>query len=187
VNLALASAPTAILLFLQEEGGHSPEKFLGIPLSAWQLINLVLFLAVLIYFVAKPMSAAFRARQLEVEKRAKDAEHRRAEVDRLTREIEDRTVRLEREIEEIRRQGVKDGEAARAELVARADAEVERTRKEAQDEIARRLAEAKAELRRSAAALTAERASEILSKEITADDRRRLIDDGVDRLKQVPQ
>ena len=184
--MTLARIPIAILLFLQEEG-HAPEKFLGIPLTVWQLVNLVLFMAVLIYFVAKPMSAAFRARQLEVEKRATDAEHRRAEVDRLAREIEDRTARLEREIEEIRKQGIRDGESAKDELVARADAEVERTRKEAQEEIARRLAEAKAELRQSAAALTAERASEMLTREINADDQRRLIDDGVSRLNQAPE
>ncbi len=184
--MILAQSPTAILLFLREEG-HAPEKFLGIPLTVWQLVNLVLFLAVLIYFVAKPMSAAFRARQLEVEKRARDAEHRRAEVDRLAREIEDRTTRLEREIEEVRKQGIRDGEIAKAELVARAEAEVERTRKEAQEEIARRLAEAKAELRQSAAALTVGRASEILTREINADDRRRLIEDGVSGLKQAPR
>jgi F-type H+-transporting ATPase subunit b len=183
VNLALT---TALFLLLQEEGHHA-EKFLGIPLPVWQLLNLVLFLAVLVYFVAKPMSNAFRNRQLEVEKRTKEAEHRRAEVDRLAREIEERTVRLEREIEEIRRQGISDGESARNELVARADAEVARANREAQEEIARRLAEAKVELRRSAAALTAERAAEILKREINAEDRRRLIEDGVSRLKQAPR
>ena len=71
--------------------------------------------------------------------------------------------------------------------MTRADAEVERANREAQDEIARRLSEAKAELRRSAAALTAERAAEILKHEINAEDRRRLIDDGVNRLKQAPR
>ena len=55
--MSLTSIPTAVLLFLQEEGGHAPEKFLGIPLPVWQLVNLVGFLAVLIYFVAKPMEA----------------------------------------------------------------------------------------------------------------------------------
>jgi F-type H+-transporting ATPase subunit b len=177
---------TAILLLLQEEG-HAPEKFLGIPLTVWQFLNLVLFLAVLVYFVAKPMAAAFRNRQIEVERRTAEAEKRRVEVDRLSREIEERTARLEREIEEIRRQGLTDGERAKAELATRADDEVARASREAQDEIARRLAEAKAELRRSAAALTAERAAEILTREITAEDRRQLIEDGVSRLKQAPR
>ena len=183
MSLALS---TAALALLQEEAHHA-EKFLGIPMPIWQLLNLVLFLAVLVFFVAKPMAAAFRNRQLEVEKRTQEAEHRRAEVDRLTREIQERTVRLEREIEEIRKQGLVDGESARSELVARADEEVARAGREAQEEIGHRLAAAKAELRRSAAELTAERAEEILKREINADDRRRLIDDGVNRLKQAPR
>jgi F0F1-type ATP synthase membrane subunit b/b' len=174
--VSLASSSTAILLLLQEEG-HAAGKFLGIPLTVWQLLNLVLFLAVLIYFVAKPMSAAFRKRQLEVERRAQDAEKRRAEVDRLSGEIEQRTLRLEREIEEIRRQGLTEGESARAELAARAN--------EAQEEIARRLAEAKAELRRAAAELTAQHASEILKREVNDEDRHRILEDGAERLKQA--
>ncbi len=51
---------------------------------------------------------------------AKEAEHRRAEVDRLAREIEERTVRLEREIEEIRKQGIRPTGRARARSSRRA-------------------------------------------------------------------
>lgn len=183
--MSLAASSTAILLLLQEEG-HASDKFLGIPLTVWQILNLVLFLAVLIFLVAKPMATAFRNRQLEVERRTQEAEKRRAEVDRLSREIEQRTLRLEREIEQIRKQGLIDGESARAELATRADDEAARVGREAQEEIARRLVEAKAELQRSAAALTAERAVEVLSRAINDEDRRRLLEDGVRHLKQAP-
>lgn len=174
----------AAVLFLLEEEGHHAEKFLGIPLPIWQLVNLVLFLAVLAYFVAKPLTNAFRNRQLEIEKRTKETEHRRAEVDRFAREIEERTVRLEREIEDVRRQGVADGQVARAELLARAEQEAERVRKEASEEIDRRLAQAKTQLSRTSADLTAQSAVEILSREITDEDRHRLLEDGVDRLQR---
>ena len=175
----------AAVLFLLEEEGHHAEKFLGIPLPIWQLVNLVLFLAVLGYFVAKPLANAFRNRQLEIEKRTKETEHRRAEVDRFAREIEERTVRLEREIEDVRRQGVADGQAARAELLARAEQEAERVRREAIEEIDRRLEAAKTQLRGTAADLTTERAAEILAREINDEDRRRLLEDSVNRLKQA--
>ncbi len=67
--LALPStALSAALLFSTEEGEHA-SSFLGLPLTVWQVLNLVLFLAVLLYFVAKPMSAAFRKRQEEIEER----------------------------------------------------------------------------------------------------------------------
>jgi F-type H+-transporting ATPase subunit b len=174
----------AVLLLSSEEGEHAAEKFLGIPMTVWQLINLVLFAAVLVYFVARPLSSAFRKRQDEIEERRRQAEKQRADAQKLTAEIRERTARIERDIEEIRRQGVTEGERARAELSVRSEQEAARAIEEAQEEIGRRLEEAKTELRRAAAGLTAERAKEILSREITDEDRRRLIEDGVDRLKQ---
>ena len=173
----------AAVLFLLEEEGHHAEKFLGIPLPIWQLVNLVLFLGVLAYFVAKPLTAAFRKRQLEIEERTREAEHRRAEVERLAHEIEQRTVRLEREIEEVRRQGVAEGQSARAELEARAEQEAERVRREASGEIERRLAAARLELRQTAADLTASSAVELVSREVNDEDRRRLVLESAERVK----
>jgi len=59
--------------------------------------------------------------------------------------------------------------------------------REAQEEIERRLAEAKAQLRRTAAELTARKAEEILGREITQDDRRRMVEESVENLRQVPR
>ena len=153
----------ATLLFSAEEGEHAA-GFLGIPMAIWQIANLVLFLAVLVYFVARPMSAAFRKRQDEIEERRRQAEKQRADVDRLSADIRERTAKIEREIEEIREAAVAEGERARAELASRADDEAARAGRDAQEEIARRLAEAKAELRRTAADLTAKKAEEILGR-----------------------
>ena len=182
LSLRLPAAIPAVLFLLQGETEHAA-KFLGIPLWMWQIVNLVLFLAVLIYFVARPMAAAFRKRQLEVEQRAREAERQRADVERLSLEIRERTERLEHEIEDIRRQAVADGESARAALTQRAKEEAERVRQESGEEIERRLAAAKAQLRQAAADLTASAASEIVSREITEDDRRRFLTESVSRMK----
>lgn len=180
--MSLPLRSVALFLLLQEEG-HAPEKFLGIPLPLWQLVNLLLFLGVLAFFVARPLAAAFRSRQVEIEKRTREAEHRRAEVDRLSREIEDRTVRLEREIEEVRRQGVAEGQSARSELLARAQLEAERIRLESAEEIERRLAAARQELRNAAADLTASSAVDLVARAVTEDDRRRLLQESAVRVK----
>jgi F-type H+-transporting ATPase subunit b len=179
----LPSTPLAtFLLFSSEEGEHA-SSFLGLPLTVWQILNLVLFLAVLIYFVAKPMSAAFRKRQEEIEERRREAEKQKASVERLSTDIRERTAKLEREIEEIRKQGVAEGQAARAELTARADEEVARVGKETKEEIERRMAAAREELRRAAADLTAQSAEGILSREINDADRQRLLTESVEKLK----
>lgn len=170
------------LLLMASEAEEHAAAFLGIPLWIWQLANLVLFLGVLLYFVARPIAAMFRKRQLEVEERLREAKAMRAEATRLEADVHERMARLDVEIEEIRARAVSEGEAERAALGERANQEVERARREAEAEIGRRLAAAKLELKRTAADLTAATARDLLSAEITDDDRRRLLEESVTRL-----
>lgn len=180
---------TLLLLLASPEAAAASEeaeeaaKFLGLPMWIWQLANLVLFVAVLLYFVAKPLGAAFRKRQEQIEERRREAEKKRAAVENLASEIRSRTAAIEKEIGEIRSRGVADGQEAQRALAERAEAEAQRIRREAGEEIDRRLATARAELRNAATALTASSAKDILSREITSDDRERLLDDSVSRLE----
>lgn len=182
---------TLLLLLASPEAAAASDeaeetaKFLGLPMWIWQLANLVLFVAVLLYFVAKPLGAAFRQRQLQIEERRREAEKKRAAVENLASEIRSRTAAIEKEIAEIRSRGRADGEEAQRALATRADAESERIRREAGEEIDRRLATARAELRQAAAALTASKATEILAKEVTPEDRERLLDESVERLENT--
>jgi F0F1-type ATP synthase membrane subunit b/b' len=170
-------------LAAQEAEEHA-STFLGLPLWIWQLVNLVAFLAVLLYFVARPLAAMFRNRQLAVEERLREAKALRAEAERLGAEVHERMARLDSEIEEIRGRGVADGETERAALSEKADLEVERVRRESEQEIGRHLATARLELRRTAADLTAAAAREALSAQITDEDRRRLLQEGVSQLAE---
>ena len=175
--------PAALpLTLLAQHAEEHAEKFLGLSLWIWQLANLILFLGVLLYFVARPMAAMFRQRQLDVEKRLAEAKALREESARLGAQVKERLSRLDSEIAEIRARGHAEGETEQAALVERADREVERVRKEAEEEIGRRLAAAKQELRKTAADLTAGVARDVLSAQITDDDRRRLLDESVARL-----
>jgi F-type H+-transporting ATPase subunit b len=169
-------------LLLQETGEHGA-RLLGIPMWIWQLANLVGFLVALFYLVAKPLTKVFRDRQLAVEERLKQARERREEAARLEAQVHERMGQLEHEIAEIRARGIAEGEAARAELVARAGQEAERVKREAAEEIDRRAATALAGLERAASDLVASAAVELISREITDDDRRRLLEDGVSRLR----
>ncbi|HTO76545.1 MAG TPA: ATP synthase F0 subunit B [Thermoanaerobaculia bacterium] len=178
----LSSAPLS--LPFEEAAGHA-EKILGLPAWIWQLANLALFLAVLVYFVARPLTNAFRARQEAVEKALAEAREKRAEAARFESQIHERMSRLEREVVEIRRQGAADGESARAALDERAREEADRIRKDSEEEIVRRVAAAKAELQQVAAGLMATTAREIVAREINEEDRKRLLADGVERLKEA--
>ena len=170
------------LTLLAQEAEEHASTFLGLPLWLWQLVNLALFLAALLYFVARPLAAMFRNRQLAVEERLREAKALRAEAARLEAEVHERMARLDQEIVEIRARGLAEGETERATLSEKGDREVERVRREAGEEIGRRLAAAKQELRRTAADLTAGVAREVLAAQINDEDRRRLLEESVARL-----
>ena len=74
------------------EHGH-PSGPLGLPMWIWQLVNLVGFFALLLYFVARPVTEMFRKKQLEVEARAREARERRAAAAKLETEIHERMAR----------------------------------------------------------------------------------------------
>jgi F-type H+-transporting ATPase subunit b len=171
----------ALALVSPAEGG---ESFLGLPMWIWQLANLVAFLGVLGYFVARPLAQAFARRQQAVEERIVEARKKREEAARLETDIHERMARLDRDFAEVRARGLAEGESARAALIRKADEEAERVRREAEQEIARRLAFAKEELRRAAADLTSSAALARLTSEITDADRRRLLDEAVSELPQ---
>ena len=160
------------------------ETFLGLPMWIWQLVNLIAFLGVLGYFVARPLAQAFAARQQAVEDRILQARQKREEAARLETDIHERMARLDRDLADVRARGLAEGESARAELLRKADEEVERVRRESEQEIARRLAFAREEIRRAAADLTADAALSRIAAEITDEDRKRLLDEALSELPQ---
>ena len=157
--------------------------FVGLPLWIWQIANLALFFGLLAYFVARPLAQAFRKRQEEVAARGREAERLRAEAGRLGAEIHERLSRLDRELSDVLARGSAEGEMERAALLARADGEAERVKRESIEEIERRLSAAHDALRQAAADLVARSATEIVAREITEDDRRRLLEESVVRLE----
>ena len=173
-------------VFLLAEPAESAEGFLGVPMWIWQIANLVAFLGVLVYFVARPLTQAFRARQQAVEDRILQGRKQREEAARLETEIHERMAQLDRDLAEVRARGLAEGEEARAGLISKADEEAEKVRREAEEEIGRRLAFAKEELRRAASDLTAAGALERLSSEITEADRGRLLAEAVSSLPERP-
>ena len=173
---------SALTLLAQETAEHESGP-LGIPMWIWQFANLAGFLAALYYFVARPLTKFFRDQQLAVETRLKQAREWREEAARLEAQVHERMSQLEREIAEIRARGIAEGETARADLVARADQEAERVKREAAEEIDRRSATALAELEHAASDLVASAAIQVLSREINDDDRRRLLEESASRLQ----
>jgi F-type H+-transporting ATPase subunit b len=160
-------------------------SFLGLPVWIWKTANMVIFFGVLVWLLARPVTNYFRRRQEEIEENLKRAAREREEAARLSAEMHERLGRLETEVEEIKNRGRVDGEHEKAALIEQADRSVDRLRQEAEEEIERRLALAKADLARAGADIVAQVAREIVETSVTAEDRRRLLSEAIDRITEA--
>jgi F-type H+-transporting ATPase subunit b len=166
------------------EEAAAPEKFLGLPVELWKTVNLLLFLGMLVYFLGKPFNRYFRKRREDLDALLDKAKTDREQALTLAAEMRTRLSKLESEIVEIRARGAVDGEAEKAAQLAAAEKEAENLLRSTAEEIDRRLAAAKQELARAASTLAASGAKEILARSITDEDRKRLLDDSVQKISR---
>ena len=184
-RFVFAAALLAALPLLGAEETAVPEKFLGLPVEIWKTVNLLLFLGLLVYFLGKPFNRYFRKRREDLDEQLDKARTDREQALALAAEMRVRLSKLESEVVAIRLRGAEEGEAETAAQLAAAEKEAENLLRGAAEEIDRRLASAKQELARAASDLAADRAKEILSRSITDEDRKRLIEESVLKISRI--
>lgn len=169
-----ASAPLAPLL---SEG--AAEAFLGLPYPFWQTINLVAFLVLLVWLLRRPIAQFFGNRRKDVAETVQKAEADRSRAEALAKEIGDRLSRIEGEIEALRAHAREQAEAEEKEIAARALEEAERVATRSRAELDARVRSARNELTAYAADLAVELARDLVKKNVTPEDEKRLLAEGV--------
>ena len=171
----------AVLLFLAEEG-HEAAGFLGVPTLVWRLANLVAFLGLLWYFLKKPVAEFFGNRRTEVEKALAKAEDDRRRAESLAAELGKRLAQIDTELTNLKESARKDAEAEHAALLKQSEEDAARFLTRAAADVDNRVRAAKAELTAYAGDLAVEVAKEILAKNVTPEDEKRLVAEGVAEL-----
>lgn len=153
----------------------------------WKFINLILFLAVLTYFLRRPLSDAFRGRRENIRRElARAQEERDAAVQKLA-EVQAKLERLDVEVTAIRDRAAKEAVEERERVARATEADVKKLTEQAQREIESAGKAAKQELRRYAAEQTVSLAQEMIRKEMRPEDDARLIKVSVEELGGVAQ
>lgn len=160
-------------------------KHLGIPDFIWLPVNLTLFLYILQRYVGRPMSAFLDARREGIAEDLANARNQLEEADRLQADMKKRLSDIEGELAEIKAQAEADGAAEAERIAAQASLDEERFLKRVDDEISRREVETRARLAQDAADLTAQLARDLLSREMTDADRRRVFDRSLEAMRQL--
>lgn len=161
-----------IFALLVDEG----VRHLGIPDYIWLSLNLTAFLYILQRFIGRPMAAFLESRREGIAEELQNARRQLEEADRLQAEVSKRLADLEDEVSDMKERAAADGEAEVAKISQQTKAEEERFLRRVDAEISRREAETRDRLAHDTAELTAQLARDLLEKEMTDEDRRRVFE-----------
>lgn len=174
------TAGAAVLLV--EEGQEAARGFLGIPGLVWQLLNLGLFLFLLWYFLRKPAADFFRNRRAGVAAALAKADDDRRRAEQLAAELEARLASIETELKNLKEAARRDAEAEHAVLLEKSQADADHILTKTRADLDNRVRAARAELTAFAGDLSVDLARELLQKNVTADDEKRLLQEGIAHL-----
>jgi F-type H+-transporting ATPase subunit b len=155
------------------------DNFFGLPEVVIQTLfaaNLTLFLWLLARFAGRPMGSFLDTRRQGIGDQLEQAKTKLAEAEQLRDEVKERLGKVEQEVAQLVERADREGEAQAQQISEQAAREQQRFVKRIDDEIARRQVEARQMLAQEAADLTARLTRELLERELTEPDRRRLLD-----------
>jgi len=181
VGWALVFVCALIFAILVDNGA----KHIGIPDYIWLPVNLTLFLYILQRYIGRPMSAFLDARRQGIAEELANARTQLEEADQLQADMKKRLADIEEEIASIRERAEVEGAAEAERIAQQTGIDEERFLKRVDDEISRREVEARARLAQDTADLTAQLARDLLSRDMTDADRRRVFDRSLDAMRRL--
>ena len=184
--LSYLSAPTILLiasrLWASSEGGH--EEGPGMPLVYWS-INLLILIAVLLFFLRKPAKEFFASRATLIRTNIDQARNLKADAEKKYAEYEARLKAIESEMNALVSSLEKDGELERRRIVEAATQQVATLKKNSERMLQQETAKAKEELKREAVQLATELAGDLIKKNMTPEDQSRIVEQYLDKMEKL--
>jgi F-type H+-transporting ATPase subunit b len=155
-----------------EEAAHHPEVTLfGRPLGTLakfgvQVINFIIFAAILMFFLKGVLAAAFKARTRELEDKLSQAERDKAAAAAQVQELDNRMAGLQQELAGILAKAEADAQQERERILASARAEAAQILAQTQVDIQAQQRQAEGELRALVAGLAVEGAARRLESSL---------------------
>lgn len=182
---ALAPALLLALLPIAARAGEDSHSASAGTLF-WHAFNLLVLIAVLVYFARAPIAGFLAARRSQIEEGIESAGRELAEAERRLAACEQRAASLESELDEIRRVVRQQAEGERDRLLAEAHATAERIQRDAVAAAEQEVRHARERLRTETVDIALKIAADTLRGQVTDADRARLVDDFVQRVEQTP-
>jgi ATP synthase F0 subunit b len=161
-------------VFVLAEGESAP--WWNIPsFELWRWVNLLIFVALFIYILRRPVSEAMRARREGIRRELMRAQEERNAALAKLEEVEARLTRLDEEVASVRRQSEREAAEERERIRRSTEEEARKLREQAQREIESAGKAARQELREFAAEQSVRLAEEMIRRDIKPEDDARLV------------
>jgi F-type H+-transporting ATPase subunit b len=186
-SAALGLMLTALPVLVLAAGGGEHHVDSGVILKdfIWRCLNFAIMAGLIGYFAVKPIRSGLQSRRAEIEKNLRDAESARDAAEAKAREYQEKLAKAAAEIETIYAAIRREGELERDKILASAKEMAVKIEQEADSKAATAVARARAELRAEAARLAVELAEELLGKNVTAADQKRLVDEYMQKVGEL--
>lgn len=168
----LFSSVSAINMFAAIQDGV---PWYNIPgLEAWKILNLLLFIGLMVYFLRRPIGESLTARREGIRQELMRAQEERNAALAKLEAVDARLSQLDTEVHSLREQAQQEAIEERARIERTTEQDVRRLREQAQREIETAGKAARQELRRYAAEQSVQLAEEMIRRDIRPEDDARL-------------
>jgi F-type H+-transporting ATPase subunit b len=165
-------------------GGHADS---GVILKdfAYRCFNFALLVGLVAYFVTKPIRKGLKGRTEEIEKTLADAQAAKEAAEAKHLEYSEKLAKATEEIASITDSIRREGELERDKIIAAAKELAINVEREAENKAAGVVTKARTELREEAASLAVELAEDMLKKQVSADDQKRLVEEYMQKVGEL--
>lgn len=173
------------VVFASAEGGHHVASGVLLKDFLYRVLNFGIVVAILAYFLTKPIKKAFSGRREEIEKNLAEAQSIKDAAEAKFAEYDRKLAQATEEISEISAAIRREGELEKLKIIENAKAMAIKIEQDAEKAAEIEVAKARTELQREAVQLAVGVAEELLKKNFTKDDDTRLIDEYMQKVGEL--
>lgn len=166
-------------------GGHEVESGVLMKDFLYRIFNFAIVVAILVYFLTKPIKKGLSGRREGIEKALADAQQAKQDAEAKFAEYDRKLARATEEIAEISDSIRREGELEKIKIIDSAKLMAEKIEQDAEKAAELEVAKARTELQREAVQLAVGIAEDLLNKNFTKDDDTRLIDEYMQKVGEL--
>lgn len=153
-----------------------------IATDTYRVMNFAVLFIALFFVLRKPIAKALNARIAGIQEQLAELEAKKAEAEKQLAVYNEKLAKLDEEAESIVAEYIKQGNEAKARILAEAEATAEKLEEQAKRNIAHEFKQAKARLQEEVLEQALTKAEALIKEKIDADDQNRLVDEYLDKV-----